>query len=192
MKKYLNGRNSLQKSSNYESYFLWLGNYPALVVEECAVADKGNFLAVGRPVGYIHCSLSTIYISNNLRLTTGNRHQPDIYMFVKRVLTRRNTPGEGDEYNPFPVGGDVWEPVVHFVKSHLFRVASVRFHPPNLGGSGTVGIKIQPFPVGCIFGSVVKSRFIGDLYFLPSFSRYFKNIPGVVSYSSVNEKFPVR
>src|SRR5713226_1664732 len=83
------------------------------------------------------------------------------------------------------------EPVVIFVVGDLFLLASVGRHTPYLHRAGTDGIEIDIFPIGGIFGAVVKALGSGELYFLTSRRRYFIHIELSVPFSTEDQVLAV-
>ena len=82
-----------------------------------------------------------------------------------------------DENNPFPVGTNMWKPVVVLVsKSKLHFVFSVRVHTPYFHLPCPCRIEENVFPVRTVFGSVIQHCLIGQLGFLPCMNVCRKNI----------------
>src|SRR5258705_10456433 len=92
-----------------------------------------------------------------MRWTSGGRHQADVDVFIKRMIFRLNVFKKGEEDDPFSVWRDVREPIVVFVLSYLFRLGTVRFHPPNFHQATESWVKVNILSVRRAYCSISKS-----------------------------------
>ena len=77
-------------------------------------------------------------------------------MLIEWVLRGINFLWKRNKDDPFPIGRDVREPVVVFIESDLFLMATIRFHAPEFHGAGAHGIKINILAVGGILRAIIE------------------------------------
>ena len=124
---------------------------------EISIANKGNLPTIGRPAGYIYGSLSAIEISNYFYFSPTNWHQPQINPLVKRMFVGWYLFRECNEYQPFVIRRNMRKPVVQIIKCKLGLVFTIRFHAPHLHSACPGRTKIDVFPIGRVFRTIIQT-----------------------------------
>src|SRR5688572_26349421 len=121
----------VRRMTSNKEYFLI-----SLFVDRTAITYKCNTFTVGAPARCINGSLPAIEVGNHFWCPATDRHQPQQYAFVKRMIACINCRWKRNDHHPFAIGRDMRKPVIILIEGELFLSAAIRFHPPDLHSAG--------------------------------------------------------
>src|SRR5271163_2195990 len=98
----------------------------------------------------------------------------------------------GEEDHPLSVGRNVREPIVVAVGSDLLLFRAVGLHAPDLHHAGALGIEINIFSIGRIFGAVVEALGGGETRFFASGGGNGVDVKIAVAFPDKGESSAVR